>query len=441
MKEEITKEDLDGFKHYLIGHLDEKINRIEKQIDQLSKLLQDLNKDIEISKIEAKFNISETHLRIIDLLLKEYPKKYRAEEISESTGISRAQVFNLLGDLCAASFVEKDRIGKIVVYDINKERVISILDDRIKASKDNKTIAEESLRLGRFHYAQGNYDEGIIFVEKASNIFNDLKNERKLAECHNVLAKFSEAVFRFDEAIYHYLLSLELYTKLEDREGQSLTIFSLGSVQYKKGNYDEALEFYGKNLEICKNNQKEIAKTLSQIALINQIKGKYGMALEFYNKSLDIKKNLKERDGVVHIQCQIARIYYDKKEYDKALEFYKKSLEIEKEIENFIGVARTLVQIAMIHQAKGDYDQAINLYNESLIIDKNLGNHIGISRTLVQIATIYQAKGGYDQAFSLYNESLRIDKNLGNHIGISRTLVQIAMIYQAKGDYDPCVFG
>src|SRR5659263_194434 len=437
MKDEITIEDLNGLKYYLIGHLDGKFKGIEEKIIKLSESLQDLNKDIERSRIEAKFNISETHLKIVNFLLKEYPKKYGAEEISEKIEISRAQVFNLLSDLFEASFVEKDRIGKNVVYKIDKARAISILGERIKGSKDDKTIAEESLRLARIHYAEGNYDEGVKFVEMAFNIFNSFKNEKKLAECHSILAKFDETIFKFDEAISHYASSLELYNKLKDRENQYLTTFSLGSIQYKIGNYDEALVLYEKNLEISMElqNQKEIAKTLSQIALINQIKGESEKALEFYNKSLEIKKNLEELDDVVRIQSKIAKIYHDKEEYDMALKFYNKRLEIERNFENQIGIASLLHQKAMIYQAKGEYVEALKLYTESLEIDRKQVNQIGIARTLYQKAMIHQTKGEYAEALRYYNESLEIDRKLVNKIGIARTLYQKAMIHQTKGEY------
>src|SRR5659263_651551 len=438
MKDEITIEDLNGLKYYLIGHLDGKFKGIEEKIIKLSESLQDLNKDIERSRIEAKFNISETHLKIVNFLLKEYPKKYGAEEISEKIEISRAQVFNLLSDLFEASFVEKDRIGKNVVYKIDKARAISILGERIKGSKDDKTIAEESLRLARIHYAEGNYDEGVKFVEMAFNIFNSFKNEKKLAECHSILAKFDETIFKFDEAISHYASSLELYNKLKDRENQYLTTFSLGSIQYKIGNYDEALVLYEKNLEISMElqNQKEIAKTLSQIALINQIKGESEKALEFYNKSLEIKKNLEELDDVVRIQSKIAKIYHDKEEYDMALKFYNKSLEIERNFENQIGIASLLHQKAMIYQTKGEYAEALRYYNESLEIDRKLVNKIGIARTLYQKAMIHQTKGEYAEALGYYNESLEIDRKLVNKKGIARTLYQKAMIHQAKGEIE-----
>src|SRR5659263_235012 len=438
MKDEITIEDLNGLKYYLIGHLDGKFKGIEEKIIKLSESLQDLNKDIERSRIEAKFNISETHLKIVNFLLKEYPKKYGAEEISEKIEISRAQVFNLLSDLFEASFVEKDRIGKNVVYKIDKARAISILGERIKGSKDDKTIAEESLRLARIHYAEGNYDEGVKFVEMAFNIFNSFKNEKKLAECHSILAKFDETIFKFDEAISHYASSLELYNKLKDRENQYLTTFSLGSIQYKIGNYDEALVLYEKNLEISMElqNQKEIAKTLSQIALINQIKGESEKALEFYNKSLEIKKNLEELDDVVRIQSKIAKIYHDKEEYDMALKFYNKSLEIERNFENQIGIASLLHQKAMIYQAKGEYVEALKLYTESLEIDRKQVNQIGIARTLYQKAMIHQTKGEYAEALGYYNESLEIDRKLVNKKGIARTLYQKAMIHQAKGEIE-----
>lgn len=155
MTEEIKRDDLDVLKIYLVDEFDRKIEKIEHQIGNISKLIQELNKNIERTSFEANFNISDTHLKIIDFFLENPTKKFRAVEIADKIDISRAHVFNLLGNLYEASLVLKNRKDGKVVYNINEIRANNILSDRIKKPKDKNTKAEESLRLAKVHYAEG----------------------------------------------------------------------------------------------------------------------------------------------------------------------------------------------------------------------------------------------------------------------------------------------
>src|SRR5659263_613153 len=407
MKDEITIEDLNGLKYYLIGHLDGKFKGIEEKIIKLSESLQDLNKDIERSRIEAKFNISETHLKIVNFLLKEYPKKYGAEEISEKIEISRAQVFNLLSDLFEASFVEKDRIGKNVVY-----------KNQIK----------------------GESEKALEFYNKSLEIKKNLEELDDVVRIQSKIAKIYHDKEEYDMALKFYNKSLEIERNFENQIGIASLLHQKAMIYQAKGEYVEALKLYTESLEIDRKqvNKIGIARTLYQKAMIHQTKGEYAEALGYYNESLEIDRKLVNKKGIARTLYQKAMIHQAKGEIDDALKLYQEAKETFEEVGDKRNIANILHQIANIHQIKGKYADALKLHDESLEINKKHGNRTGIAFTLYQKAMICQTKGEIDDALKLYQEAKETFEEVGDKRNIANILHQIANIHQIKGEYLFC---
>ena len=68
-------------------------------------------------------------------------------------------------------------------------------------------------------------------------------------------------------------------------------------------------------------------------------KGEWDKALEFFEKSLELKEELGDMRGISSSYNNLGLLYKDKGEWDKALEFYEKSLEINQELGDRAGIS------------------------------------------------------------------------------------------------------
>ena len=62
-------------------------------------------------------------------------------------------------------------------------------------------------------------------------------------------------------------------------------------------------------------------------------KGQYDDALKYHNKALEIDEELNDRVGMAKNYNNIGLVYYGKGQYDDALTYYNKALEINESIE------------------------------------------------------------------------------------------------------------
>ena len=214
------------------------------------------------------------------------------------------------------------------------------------------------------------------------------------------------------------------------------------------GDYNKALEYYGKALEIRESklgkDHPDTAATYNNIALVYDNKGDYDKALEYYGKALEIRESKLGEDHpyTAATYNNIAEAYRAKGDYDKAMEYYGKALKIK---ESKLGkdhpdTATTYNNIAAVHYAKGDYDKALEYYGKALEIYKSkLGkDHPDTALTYNNIAEVYRTKGENDNALEYHKKALKIrESKLGkDHPYTAATYNNIAGVHYAKGDYD-----
>ena len=215
-------------------------------------------------------------------------------------------------------------------------------------------------------------------------------------------------------------------------------LHQLGVVSQARGDYDDALAWYRRSLQIEEElgNRAGMASTYHQLGIVSQARGDYDDALAWYRRSLQIEEELGNRAGMAISYHQLGIVSELRGDNDDALAWYRRSLQIEEELGNRAGMAISYHQLGMVSELRGDYDDALAWYRRSLQIKEELGDRAGVASTYHQLGTVSQARGDYDDALAWYRRSLQIAEELGDRAGMAITYHQLGMVSQARGDYD-----
>jgi tetratricopeptide (TPR) repeat protein len=242
-----------------------------------------------------------------------------------------------------------------------------------------------------------------------------------------------------------HLLSglLAEYEEREDADASEIAAIRfdlldrLGKLHYFLGEYQHALEFHQRALNIAEksNYQAGVALSLHHIGMIHLARGDYAAALVEYEKSLKISEKLRDRAGVAISLHQIGRTLQACGDYWAALVKYEKALKISEELGDRAGVAGALHQIGLIQQDRGDYTAALTKHEKVLKILEELGDRVGVATSLHQIGNVHYLRGDNAAALAEYEKSLKIKETLGNRAGLADSMHQIGRIHQARGDY------
>ncbi|MBC5834603.1 response regulator [Flavobacterium sp. F372] len=233
-----------------------------------------------------------------------------------------------------------------------------------KATKNNEKLYDCYYFLGSLHLENNNYNDAIINFIKCSNYYEINKiSSSKVAKINYALGtlylekrNFTIAKMYFDKAylIYSEINSNEAFPLLELQKGLTLkasnkldeaaiifkkiantnrdvesskveAIYQLSKIYYLQEDYQKALEYSKKALELVENNSVGISKKkiLNNLILISEKLEDYKLS-NFYLKEFLTLNEIKNNSGQENTELLI-----NKKEHDNQLEIVEK-LEKEK---------------------------------------------------------------------------------------------------------------
>ncbi|MDP2845966.1 MAG: tetratricopeptide repeat protein, partial [Candidatus Methanoperedens sp.] len=92
-----------------------------------------------------------------------------------------------------------------------------------------------------------------------------------------------------------------------------------------------------------------------------------------YKQSMEIEIKLGDQRSIAHTLHQIALIHQDKGEYNEALEKYKQSMEIDTKLGDLHGLAYTLAQMGLLYSQIGKKEEAVKSTQKALDIFEKIG--------------------------------------------------------------------
>ncbi len=185
-----------------------------------------------------------------------------------------------------------------------------------------------------------------------------------------------------------------------------------------KSNRSASYEFIDKHQNDSPHNLNKLNETLdnhsdisiffNNIASIYENRGDYQKALEYLIKSLEIKKEIlpSKHLSIADSYNNIGSIYFKIGNFDNALKYYSVSIKIKKEIlpDNHKDISKAHNSLGLTYFKKGDLDKALEYYLKSLEIQKLSfpSNYPDIAMSFNNIGDIYYKKGENRQALEYY---------------------------------------
>lgn len=265
---------------------------------------------------------------------------------------------------------------------------------------------------------------------------------------------FGYADFLDDYGMYNdseaiWLQHISLVEELHGTESvEAATSYNnIGTVYWKKGEYDKALEFYGKALEISEalpeTEHNDTATTYNNIGTVYCDLHDYDKAMEYYFKAMEMhEKTLgKDHQDTATNYNNIGSVYDMQGDYEMALKYYFKALAIfEKAFstENF-STAASYNNIGLVYKEQNDFGKALKYYFKALAILENVHGteHPDIATIYDNIGMVYDEQGDYLKALEYYLKALAIRENVLSmeHPDIATSYNYIGALYYEQGDY------
>jgi CHAT domain-containing protein len=110
--------------------------------------------------------------------------------------------------------------------------------------------------LGRTHDAMNDHATALTHLEIALNLYSKTETTMEVARTRGRIGQIYENTGRLEEARAFYQQALQTFDSLSDRVNQSATLFALGRLEMKVGNYDKAEGHLRQSIEMTENMRR-----------------------------------------------------------------------------------------------------------------------------------------------------------------------------------------
>jgi tetratricopeptide (TPR) repeat protein len=243
----------------------------------------------------------------------------------------------------------------------------------------------------------------------------------------------------WDKAIIHFEKASQ---NTENSIVKAQGIIRYGEILYRRGNTKEAIQYFERAYEFSKTYllQKEEARALNDIALVDLDIDKLDSAKERFFLALEIRHKIVDKQGQASTYNNIGNIFSRKHQYEKAVEYYTKSIEIAKEINNKTELNLYIMNAAESLRKLGKLDDAMIKILQALKISEDMEDRVGIGFCLNTIGGILLRQGKQNEALLKYQESLSIKEEVGDKRGMGGSLCNIGVILLEKKNYKDALY-
>ena len=321
--------------------------------------------------------------------------------------------------------------------------VEALLQSRIRPPKNEATkLQVEKVRdqLVMVYALQkaGKYESGLALSKQAVTRAEEVGYGPVLAESLFYLGELQERRAQYEAAQRSFQEAALLADRTRHDEIRAKALVGLlWVIGYCLSDFKQAKELNRRVEAVVmrlEGNWRLRSDWLNNLGNLNWSLHDWDQALEFYQRAMNIRQNElgPEHPSVAKSLNNIGNVLLEQGELPKALEYHRRALGIKQKVlgPKHPAVARSLNNIGNVIQEMGDFKLALEYYTKTLAIrEKTLGpHHPEVASTLNNLGKVYRALGDYQRSIQFHQRALDIRENtLGpNHHRTSWAMAGLA---------------
>lgn len=250
-----------------------------------------------------------------------------------------------------------------------------------------------------FH--KGKYSEAIELLKNNQ----DFEPLFLLSNSYRAVGNYQDALTLLDSCLILYPDENPDYCRI---------IISKGSLFLLSGKNEEAKKFYDEGYSRAKRskNQKEEAKALINLAILDDYNGNINEAQKKLNLALNLAKDIEDIELQAIIYSETGVSYTYSGEIVEARKNYEKSFELFRKLKNSERLANLSANIGSLYIQTANFSAAIKSFEEGL---KYAGeNTVSKILNLRGLGDLYSNLSDYSKALEYYNKAKELSEKIRN---------------------------
>ncbi|HET6978759.1 MAG TPA: CHAT domain-containing protein [Pyrinomonadaceae bacterium] len=238
------------------------------------------------------------------------------------------------------------------------------------------------------------------------------------------------------EALNALQVMLSMAERIGDDPGIQFAATNIGVNYYSRGDYQQALEVFEKNLSLpaIKRNNSVTARNLNALGMITRTFGDNATALDYLRQSQRLAEEAGDKRLLGNVFNNLGVIYRDQGDYARALEYLEKGLALSEALDDKLLLSQTLNNIGGTYGIQGNHSQASAYFQRALKLAEAANEKPVIANTSNNIGLSYHKNRDYPRALEYYQRSLALSEQLNDKRLSALVLNNLGRFYRDQGD-------
>jgi signal transduction histidine kinase/DNA-binding response OmpR family regulator len=296
----------------------------------------------------------------------------------------------------------------------------------------NSRIGWSYYHLGTIYARQGNMDSARYLMNKLLSFYS---NKSMLSEACNVYRQIGTLYAEQsepDSAITNYYKMLALSHRIGDKQQEMAAYIAIMYFYNKTNNVKKLIETINEGLILAQeiNHQKALINIYYLIGevFLNQKKN-YEIALIYYKKVLDICAS-KNREWEATILNDIGDLYLQQGNVNMALFYVQKGLSLARQLNFKHQISESYRNLGKIYLHQGNLTSAVNSFKTCYNTGCDKCSKIVFHNALIDIADSYMSLHDEGNAIDYYQKSLALAKEFNSDKELAISKFKIGNFYQ-----------
>ena len=296
----------------------------------------------------------------------------------------------------------------------------------------------DSLNQKAFTLAASDPAESLKTAETAESLSRGAGYSKGTARASHTSALYHLRSGDLQSAVKKSREALEIYTELDDTDGVSSTLNTLGIAFRNIGSFDRGLDCFMKSLKIesKRNKSSNLVKLYGNIGNIFDSMGQYSDGLQYYLKCLAIAEELDEETVKADAYGNLGTCYHHLGEYDRSVKSHRKALKIKESLGDELGISFCLNNLGMIYEHQHKYQRALKYYLRSLDIKIKLNMKLETARACNTVGSLYTVIGEFENASAYLEKGLKLAKEVNSQTALRENHMCLSNLKRATGDFE-----
>lgn len=317
------------------------------------------------------------------------------------------------------------------------ENYVRALLPRIERLNSKRIYGIAYMRLGEIARESFKYNVAYDYTKRSITVFSEIQAIDGLSFAYNSMGLLYWKINNFDSAMVYYQKGLELRERLgyKLRIGQSYN--NLGVLFYNWGIMEKAIENYEKAIKIREEigDNTGLSYVFVNLALSYEGLGDTLRALKLIHKANSININSKDVSSIAYSSNKLAQIFERKHQLDSALYYYRESLKFYERVNERFGVVTCWNSIGNIQNLLGQPEEALVSLKSILPTIESLNDDMRKAVVFSTMGDSYNLLKIYPEALHYYENSLELTNKLSNPRLRMRVYDSLASVQSHMGNY------